>query len=338
MIPRKEVSSEDGREHYRAVQTAMDDYMFACRLRGLRAGASARELRLLINFRRVVHRLYRTKEPGRLLDMVSLAAVRWVGPELSSERVASVAVACLEALGRSMKPAEADWMRNAVMVRAAVPQVASSLAGESETEGTDVECWTGKEGNMESEVKVQIAECKMQNEERPEETVVVLKASELAAKVEEFLATRQVVAASDAGQIARDMAESLARGLKPEKPRKRGRRPKAADGQMSAVTVTGPLTVREKFRREQAMGALRTALSGHQPVVKFVVAGRLCARRTFEDLAQEYGLTKDEVLDILSKMHGWVSRFTTFFEADWFWKDGLGKYFIPDLPQLDAGK
>jgi hypothetical protein len=107
-------------------------------------------------------------------------------------------------------------------------------------------------------------EVRSQSEEpaRPEEPVVVMKASELAARVEEFLATKQVVAPADAGQIARAMAESLAQGLKPAEPRKAGRpaRPKAEGGELGATAVNGQPTVREKSRRPQPMAGLRSVL------------------------------------------------------------------------------
>jgi hypothetical protein len=103
---------------------------------------------------------------------------------------------------------------------------------------------------------------------------------------------------------------------------------------LSAADVTGQLTPLERFTKLGATTALRTALSGHQEIVKLVVAGRLCAKKTFDDLAQEYGLTKDDVLDILTRMRAWVSRFTTYFDSEWYWKEEVGKYFIPDLPPI----
>jgi len=106
-------------------------------------------------------------------------------------------------------------------------------------------------------------EVRSQSEEpaRPEEPVVVLKASELAARVAEFLATKQVVAPADAGQIARAMAESLAQGLESAQPPKAGRpaRSKADGGELGVAAVTGPPTVREDSRRPRAMAALRAA-------------------------------------------------------------------------------
>jgi hypothetical protein len=111
------------------------------------------------------------------------------------------------------------------------------------------------------EVRGQNVEARSHNEEleRPEEPVLVLKASELAVRVEEFLAAKQVVAPADAGQIARAMAESLARGSSPAQPQEACRPPKpnVTEGELSAAATAGTPTGREKPRRSQAKAALR---------------------------------------------------------------------------------
>jgi hypothetical protein len=40
------------------------------------------------------------------------------------------------------------------------------------------------------------------------------------------------------------------------------------------------------------------------------------------------------VLDIMTRMRAWVSRFTTYFDSEWYWKEGMGKYFIPAPPPI----
>jgi hypothetical protein len=202
---------------------------------------------------------------------------------------------------------------------------------------------------MESkEVKLQTADCKSQDAEEakneatmdegttPVETALVLKPSELLARVQAFL-TSKLENPGDVEPFAKDIAEAVVQGAKPDTTparRKSQRRGKPAPSELSATEVTGQLTPLERFTKRGATEALRAALSGHQDIVKFVVAGRLCTRKTFDDLAQEYGLTKDEVLDILTRMRAWVRRFTTYFDKDWYWVESVGKYFIPDLPPI----
>jgi hypothetical protein len=207
----------------------------------------------------------------------------------------------------------------------------------------------GRMKDMEKdEVNVQSADCTSQNAEEtknettmnegttPEETALVLKPSELAAKVQEFLATK-LENPGDAEPFAKDIAEAVVQSSKPvaapvrHKPLRRAR---PAPSELSVAGVTGQSTPLERFTKRGATDALRAALSGHQDVVKFVVAGRLCAKKTFDELSQEYGLTKDEVLDIMTRMRAWVRRFTTYFEKDWYWMEGVGKYFIPDPPPI----
>jgi hypothetical protein len=334
----------------RVTQAEMDEYEFASRLAGLGAGADSRQVRLLHNMRMSVHRLYRETGPGRLLEAVAEVASGYVSPPLPLAVVAGVAAASIGAAGRTLTQDEAERLYGLIAARVRPAGLAKPAEPDCEIKSESRE--QGKEKVMEKdEVRDQSAEGTSQSDEgtrneatmnegtAPEEQALVLKPSELAAKVQEFLATR-LENPADAEPFAKDIAGAVVQGTTPvttpsrHKPQRRGR---PATSELSAAGVTGQSTPTERFTRRGATDALRAALSGHQDVVKFVVAGRLCAKKTFDELAQEYGLTKDEVLDIITRMRAWVSRFTTYFDNEWYWKEGMGKYFIPAPPLIVPG-
>jgi hypothetical protein len=324
----------------RVTQAEMDKYEFASRLAGFGVGADSRQIRLLHNMRMSVHRLYRESAAERLLEHVAEVASGYVCPPLPLAVVAGVAAASIQVAGRTLKQDEAERLYALIASRVDAKRFAKPAEPEYEVKSESRE--QGKEKGMESgEVSGQSDELRVTSDELREgtkdEPVLVLKPSELAAKMQEFLATK-LENPADAEPFAKDIAEAVVQGAKPaaaparHKPLRRG---KPAPSELSVAGVTGQSTPLERFTKLGATGALRAALSGHQEVVKFVVAGRLCARKTFDELAQEYGLTKDEVLDIMTRMRVWVRRFTTYFENDWYWKDGMGKYFIPEPPTVE---
>jgi hypothetical protein len=94
-----------------------------------------------------------------------------------------------------------------------------------------------------------------------------------------------------------------------------------------SLSEVGKETPLEKFTRTRATEQLRYALAPHQLVVKRCVALRLCKHMTYKELAEELGLSTEQVEDILTRMRGWVAMYTTFFEHDWYWKEG-----VIDLP------
>jgi hypothetical protein len=85
----------------------------------------------------------------------------------------------------------------------------------------------------------------------------------------------------------------------------------------------------EKQRKQTAMKNLRFALAGHQRIVKEVVARRLCERKSFDELATMFEITREDVTDILDSMRKWVTRFTTYFADEWYWKEGGRKFILP---------
>ena len=63
-------------------------------------------------------------------------------------------------------------------------------------------------------------------------------------------------------------------------------------------------------------------------MVKRCVALRLSKHKSYKALAEELGLSVEQVEDILTRMRGWVSGYTTYFDHDWYWKEG-----VVDLPE-----
>jgi hypothetical protein len=121
---------------------------------------------------------------------------------------------------------------------------------------------------------------------------------------------------------------------KPKSKRRNGkaiRGPVLGRGDNLSITAVAEVeTLLDTHRKRTAAKNLRYALAGHQKVVKLVVAKRLCEHASFDDIAKEYGLTRAEVEDILTRMRKWVYRFTAYFNEDWYWKETGEKYIIPE--------
>ena len=99
-----------------------------------------------------------------------------------------------------------------------------------------------------------------------------------------------------------------------------------------SITEVEKETPLEMFTRQRATQQLRFALAPHQPVVKRCVALRLSKHKSYKALAEELGLSTEQVEDILTRMRGWVSGYTTYFDHDWYWKEGA-----VDLPGEKRG-
>jgi hypothetical protein len=288
-----------------------------------------------VNYAKQIYGFKRKYPRDMMMTAAAQVAVPWMACGLTVDHLVKVAEASFSALNLGVLAVAGAQLREMIELEAA----------RMKDEG-------GRMKDMEKdEVNVQDANCVSHDGEEtknettmnegttPVETALVLKPSELAAKVQEFLATK-LENPGDAEPMAKDIAEAVVQGSKPDatparrKPQRRG---KPAPSELSETGVTGQPTPLERFTKRGATAALRAALTGHQDVVKFVVAGRLCAKKTFDELAQEFGLTKDEVLDIMTRMRAWVTRFTTYFDNEWYWKEGMGKYFIPAPPQIVPG-
>ncbi len=86
-------------------------------------------------------------------------------------------------------------------------------------------------------------------------------------------------------------------------------------------------TVLERFTRKRATEQLREALANQMPVVKECVVLRLCEHWPYDKLARKLELTREQVGEILEKVRPWVYRFTTYFEDDWYWVEGVSPGF-----------
>jgi len=120
-------------------------------------------------------------------------------------------------------------------------------------------------------------------------------------------------------------AEATGKRKKPKLKASARERHKVLSGAREVLDAT-PV---DRFTRQRAVRMLREALALHQPVVKKCVAERLCNHKSFQQLAEELNLSVDEVKDILSKLRGWVHKFTTYFENDWYWVETGKNYFLP---------
>jgi hypothetical protein len=109
-------------------------------------------------------------------------------------------------------------------------------------------------------------------------------------------------------------------------------RPKRRRGTLSSRALLAHETPLEKLARKRALERLAQALAPHQPVVKRVVARRLLDHAGYDELAEESGLSREEVADILGQMRPWVHRYTCYFKDDWYWVEGARIEVMP-LPR-----
>jgi hypothetical protein len=118
------------------------------------------------------------------------------------------------------------------------------------------------------------------------------------------------------------MIEDSAKKSQPEQERR-----EVSDRDPASLGKRTPL---ETYTRKRALESLRFALAMHQPVVKRCVILRLIKQHSFKALAKELELSLADVSDILSRMRVWVSRYTNYFENEWYWTEGGKKYRIPE--------
>ncbi len=159
------------------------------------------------------------------------------------------------------------------------------------------------------------------------------RVAELTAKVEDFLAGR-LANRAEAEELARDIVGLIV--AVEAKPAREQRKAASARGELPESSLVNEPTSLDRYRKRNATAELRLALAGHQTIVKDVVVERLSRHTGLADLAEKFGLTMDEVTDILTRMRAWVKRFTEYYDKDWYWLDGTAKYFIPDPPKCEA--
>jgi len=151
----------------------------------------------------------------------------------------------------------------------------------------------------------------------PADPLASLKPREVNALVRELRAQAQKLLAEKVGPDAHMALEALLERAGTGNGKGRTKRAKAASG-LSYDRVMS-LTAHEKSKLKKAESDLNQALMLHEPIVRQVVALRLCKRMPTEDIAAEVQVDVRDVEEILARMRPWVARLTTFFDSDWFW-------------------
>jgi hypothetical protein len=80
-------------------------------------------------------------------------------------------------------------------------------------------------------------------------------------------------------------------------------------------------TVLEQVQERRATQCLREALRMIRPYARKVVVDRLADRLSYAELAERHGTTAEEVADIMEQARGFVRRYTTYFDDEWWWSD-----------------
>jgi hypothetical protein len=325
------------RPPYSAVAIPLDSFVASVRTNLMDCVMPLATFNVALNLVKHLYKLDRQLGHAGVERAALAEAWRWLEAGLGPEDFGSVVAVSMSFLAPGLDRPEVAAARVTQALKAMNAQPAE-VAGSSE-QNREGEC-------MElDEVRGQREEGRRQNEEggegkgqRPEansqneEQAVALRASEVAERVAEFLSARLEDPASAEG-IARDVAAAVVAGKRPATVAQR-RKPLAAPRpKPTLASDASQQSLGMKFSLRFATESLRKALSPHQDVVRFVVAGRLCARKTFDELAAEYGLSRAEVEDIMSKMRAWVRKYTTYFDDDWYWQGGTSRYFIPEPPR-----
>jgi hypothetical protein len=298
-------------ERYRVGRERLRE--FECRLsnvtRNLHDAGQAERQRLFSMGQRV-YGLRRRGSVSKVLKGVVAKAGELAGTGVGLRPVMEVAKWCLTTLGMEFDARELETR---------VREEAEFLGG-------------NMSGSQEAAVRGGNGEVR-KNETTKNEATNPARVAELTAKVEDFLAGRLATRA-EAEELARDIVGVVV--AVEAKSAKQGRKAASGRGELPESSLVNEPTALDRFRKRNAAAELRLALAGHQPIVKSVVVERLSRHTGFAGLAEKFDLTVDEVTDILTRMRAWVKRFTQYYDSDWYWQDGVGRYFIPEPPKCEA--
>ena len=111
------------------------------------------------------------------------------------------------------------------------------------------------------------------------------------------------------------------------KGRRRERRKRPGRG--SLVALATETTALESFGMRRAVRAVRLAVADKHPIVKRCVAERLFNHLSFDELAELLNISRADVATTLERMRGWVRKYTTYFNDDWFWDDSAPRFQMP---------
>ncbi len=90
-----------------------------------------------------------------------------------------------------------------------------------------------------------------------------------------------------------------------------------------ATFQDGPTMV-EMFAREQAARELRVAIRSFQPLERQCIIARLCRRMSFERIADELQVTRNDVTAVLDRARERVQERTISFSSPWYWSEDSG--------------
>jgi hypothetical protein len=250
-----------------------------------------------------VYAVVRTTPRGELIDRLGRECRFWVDPQTSAERVYKTVMCAFRTLHVSVLTENEERLR-------------LMIAGK----------WEGREPVMAEEQRAAAGSDAEAKVEAVPQTVTVATEA-VKERLAEYLKSR-VEDPGMADAMAADLAAVVAQADKPKRGRPKRTRPGAGADELSRESVLAESTPVEKGRRKHAAQALRQALSEQQPVVKLVVTARLCEHKSYDDLAKEFGLSREDVTFILSKLRGWVCRFTDYFTDDWHWVETGQKFLL----------
>ena len=297
---------------YREAQEALGDFDHRYRLMLYRyAPCPLYPRQRLANFGRHVYGLARQDTGRTLLELVARDAARWVTDGAGPGLLARAARLALQVISGTGSDADEQWIQTRIESLLPVGQQSGGNVNEEQ------------KSTPSAEEKLTAAKA------REEKVVVKVKLSELRERVRQYLSERleskEAAELAAQGVVEAFEAKDRASTPKPEAPGN-GR----GNGHKGLADWGADDTVVSRFRGRRSVEGLKLALAGHQPVVRLVVAERLQGQRPIDEIATKFDLTRDEVLDILSKMRFWVGRFTDSYKDDWYWTDSAQKYIIPE--------
>lgn len=245
--------------------------------------------RQLFNFGRHIYGQARKAPRDQLVDAVIPSAFKLVCNGFERKDVIAMAEWSFEAAAGGLTSMELEKLTKMLDKAPDKPRVVQIEEGGDMTEGS------------------QNAKGKLQNAEgETQETEHVTEASQKAeAKSQESKAKAQ----GAGGKEQKAESGNCMVGTKPP------------DDMNVPVSQLNQKTALERFTRHRAIAMLREALAVHQPVVKQCVVERLSHHKSYDELAKQFFLTREEVTDIMTRMRKWVRRYTTYFENDWYWVD-----------------
>ncbi len=294
------------------------------------------------NLAQRIYGLSRDLTPPELFKVAAMVGAQWSPGILSERDVITVVTESLRLRGYVLRFAEMELIETTIEDRAAI------LA-----EGRDP-VFT-REGSMGTEVKSEKSERRSQSEEpNPVEQVcecaedrerVGLTVTGLRERVRMYLSGR--VEGVDPAEVAGELVDTVLAGSR-QVPDAKGRSPDNGNGkqrerrkrpaQGSLVARATETTALESFGMRRAVKAVRLAVADKHPIVKRCVAERLFNHRGFDDLAELLNISRADVAATLTRMRGWVRKYTTYFNDDWFWDDSAPKFRLPDACPGRAGQ